>query len=671
MARIKVFDKNTQTWVYADTSIGPKGDQGPKGNTGATGAQGPKPVKGTDYWTAEDKEEIAVEMNAIIVDELAKRGQLKPEFANSIEECTDTSKLYVLPDGYIYGYIMQEIIPYTNQIPLSIDSDGSDFVGTNGEDGYTTGMLSMSTGNLTVNSNYASVQTTGFIPIKKNDVLYFKDYDYFPGGNDSYRGLVLYKSDFSRLEGMLQPNLANYSYLVTYTTYDSGHLKTLTIVDKYNNGASYVRFSSPGISKAIIAVNEEIVDPIRDYTWTSTGHQIVPSDCEDRIIPLEQASESHETRLKALEMYGSDSTSAEDIPAYIKTEADGVVNRLIEKQGNRSFTLIALSDIHYSGMGNNKDNLIRACKAISYIANRIHVDAIATLGDNLPYGEAYDSSIRANADRWSKEINEILAVTQRPGIVEFRTPGNHDRFGTVDTYMPDNAIYTFISGYNRQCDYVDVPGGWGYRDFLGYNLRVIVMNTAETDGRGRFNEYSGYYISTKQYTWLIDTLDMSSKPNPADWQILILSHHKADDWQVPSANAGTNNYILPNILHAYDIGGSYTGVNADDGKTISCSFAGKNSAKLIGQIHGHHHAYIYGNLCLGENGTQTNVMAVSTPTTGFGTGSGHNDDNDNIWYDSVKDTAAETAFCVYGIDLDNHVIHAIHYGNGIDREINY
>ena len=37
--------------------------------------------------------------------ELAKRGQLKPEFASSIEKCTDTSKLYVLPDEFIYAYI--------------------------------------------------------------------------------------------------------------------------------------------------------------------------------------------------------------------------------------------------------------------------------------------------------------------------------------------------------------------------------------------------------------------------------------------------------------------------------------------------------------------------------------------------------------------------------------
>lgn len=30
--------------------------------------------------------------------------RVQPEYANSIEECIDTSKMYVLPDGYIYAY---------------------------------------------------------------------------------------------------------------------------------------------------------------------------------------------------------------------------------------------------------------------------------------------------------------------------------------------------------------------------------------------------------------------------------------------------------------------------------------------------------------------------------------------------------------------------------------
>lgn len=39
-----------------------------------------------------------------VYDLINQIGSQTPEFANSIEECTDTSKLYVLPDGYVYAF---------------------------------------------------------------------------------------------------------------------------------------------------------------------------------------------------------------------------------------------------------------------------------------------------------------------------------------------------------------------------------------------------------------------------------------------------------------------------------------------------------------------------------------------------------------------------------------
>jgi hypothetical protein len=66
-----------------------------------SGSDGYTPIKGIDYDTPEEREEI----KAFIAEECTKRGQLKPEFANDISECADTSKLYVLPDGSIYAYL--------------------------------------------------------------------------------------------------------------------------------------------------------------------------------------------------------------------------------------------------------------------------------------------------------------------------------------------------------------------------------------------------------------------------------------------------------------------------------------------------------------------------------------------------------------------------------------
>jgi hypothetical protein len=50
----------------------------------------------------------------------------EPEVVQSIEECIDTSKKYVLPDGYIYAYRKKFVAGtttpnFTNQLPISLN----------------------------------------------------------------------------------------------------------------------------------------------------------------------------------------------------------------------------------------------------------------------------------------------------------------------------------------------------------------------------------------------------------------------------------------------------------------------------------------------------------------------------------------------------------------------
>lgn len=54
----------------------------------------------------------------LVTEELAKRGQLKPEFANDekfLKENGDPTKVYVLPDGYVYAWAASEIPSYDNK----------------------------------------------------------------------------------------------------------------------------------------------------------------------------------------------------------------------------------------------------------------------------------------------------------------------------------------------------------------------------------------------------------------------------------------------------------------------------------------------------------------------------------------------------------------------------
>lgn len=102
---IYIFDGVTESWVNNGPLQGAKGDkgdpgeQGPKGETGATGPQGPQgpagktPVKGTDYFTQADKQEIAEDAAALVdlsgkQNKITASGILKGDGAGGVTAAT-------------------------------------------------------------------------------------------------------------------------------------------------------------------------------------------------------------------------------------------------------------------------------------------------------------------------------------------------------------------------------------------------------------------------------------------------------------------------------------------------------------------------------------------------------------------------------------------------------
>ena len=234
--------------------------------------------------------------------ELAKRGQLMPEYADSIEKCTDTTKLYVLPDGMIYAYAQTTISDpggepmFTNALTKAVNSDGTPYVGTNGEVGYKTGYRLGSGGSESSSSAHCC---TGFIPVKYTDKVRVKN---IVGTGDAKNGyLHFYKSDFTKYG----------------TTYESAFLTTLNDEGVYefvcnelntniNSSIAYFRLSFGTIDDTtIVTVNEEIKysegSTETGYKWQSTGHAFVPADYEDRIIAVEKTTANHTARIVALE----------------------------------------------------------------------------------------------------------------------------------------------------------------------------------------------------------------------------------------------------------------------------------------------------------------------------------------------------------------------------------
>lgn len=227
---------------------------------------------------------------------------LKPNFVNSVEECTDTSALYVLPDGYVYAYFEAdedeiEEPAFTNQIPISIDTDSSIYNGK----GYKTASRINSSGAVVDVANASAtnpVFVTGFIPVSGGDIVRLKncyidadgmtgDTDYWGNTASSLRIGLYNKSGFSYASVIPWTDFLSWDY-VTATADSDGRVTEFKIAAGVN---AYIRLCLGGDPEtAIVTINEVTeASPTQPSGWINTGHAFVPADYEDRIIALEKA----------------------------------------------------------------------------------------------------------------------------------------------------------------------------------------------------------------------------------------------------------------------------------------------------------------------------------------------------------------------------------------------
>lgn len=208
---------------------------------------GRTPIKGIDYWTEDDKNEILDSVSTYIDLELASLTSLKPEFANDITECKDTSKLYVLPDGYIYAYM------YTLETK-GITTEKQ----TGGYWQYLSDEMQWQT-----NSSYTGWRTN-LISVTAGDSFTYIGY------SDTFVPGVLW---FDSAQNVI-----------------STEHSTSEIVFTAPSGAAYARFYSYNANSekefSVTYISEKTVKE-----WKNTGCAFVPADYEDRVIALEEKTE--------------------------------------------------------------------------------------------------------------------------------------------------------------------------------------------------------------------------------------------------------------------------------------------------------------------------------------------------------------------------------------------
>lgn len=378
------------------------------------------------------------------------------------------------------------------------------------------------------------------------------------------------------------------------------------------------------------------------------------------------------------------------IPDYVKTEALQVAQKVKNVRTDDSIVFIAMSDNHhYGGQGdavqypdadgvkNNTCNA-HAAMAAKILAYALDVDFIAQLGD-FAFGHAVTTSTMLHG-----QVAELKSYYRDTyvGPPLFHAIGNHDTgyyhhermieeghtgvYTESGKWLYDN--FTALSDSENTVFGGQENGGYCYRDFADKKIRVFLLNTCE--GMTATQVDSG--TSGAQRAWLADALtDLNSKGDASAWGIVILSHYPADY---------ATTMPLSELIKAYVEGGSIA-ITLEDNSTKEVSFAGKNSAKLIAQFHGHVHNFKVAKLysyATGQ-GVQYDAWRISIPNGQYNrencepSAGGHADIDysEPIDYTKTLNTAQETSFVVNVINPTEQKIYSFCYGAGRDRVIGY
>ena len=371
-----------------------------------------------------------------------------------------------------------------------------------------------------------------------------------------------------------------------------------------------------------------------------------------------------------------------DIPTYHYVEALRVAEKIsdFKKAHTNNLVFGAISDIHVLNddatyEAKSKTAVKNAAFALETVGAMVGADFIVNLGDKC-WENGIDTDHAFIGAQYS--INTLKPAFER--LEHFSLVGNHDRSGTTQKQ------YDLISVWNNFDAWgTDAGGntgkirGFGYKDFTDKKVRVICLNTTDY-----LNITGGCALSYNQKDFLIRALDLSTKSDAADWQILLLSHIPLD-W-----NGGDYGFYadLQTILNAYEDGTvaivpynpnyarneAVTSLSIYSDGGLRCDFVGKNLAKIIANIHGHIHTNIVGKLA------NTNFARIATANTNpnlnkadsyaeYGDYSISSTEAAKIV--KVAGTAKDTSATFYCIDLDEQTIYAFGYGADIDRTIIY
>jgi len=549
--------------------------------------------------------------------ELLEYEQNMPEFVETIEDCKDTSKKYVLPDGYLYEYVPQKMATFTNLF----DKDADGYI----VDSYINGSAEVAT--------KAGSIVTNYIQVQKGQTIHIKGIATSVNGGTSYCRIQAYDSNKTRLTtGQLPTNAIEHFITASYD--ESVATWTLFNLDSNKQFGSsdsivYIRIGgalSGTVDDVIITLDETIEYDYGSYAWQKT-EQYIPADWFNEI----------------------EITSS-------------TVKNLKTNAGSNAIQFILTSDLHYDSVNYHK------IKNVGKVSNLVMKDCsipfFMNLGDSTNLYASYGATIyQSNVE---KIVDDVFAPINKMNIL--MTVGNHD--GAAGVKEVDGETLTYRHQLNNE-ERANIFFGWQranlnkkfgpdgtyyYIDDKTTKTRYIMLNSfwtewdGEEDGFTTDINHSFFHkplFGQEQLTWFAEeALNM-----PEGYSAIIGTH---------SLDSQSDIEVFKGILSAYKnktiYTGSYTGTEEWQSSSISVDYSNAKG-ELIATFHGHQHK------------DQIDTTNYIIPYIGITASGGEPRDEDAPT--RTVGTSTETAIDVVTIDKTNKKIYMTRLGVGSDRVIEY
>lgn len=422
--------------------------------------------------------------------------QKTPLFVKTKSDCTDTNKVYVLSDGYIYAY---------KSVTKEVFTDVLQTVG------YQANMRINSSGAF-VAENAKGSDVTNYIPCKVGDVIRIENMDLPSTYTDGVYWCIVagYNSSKTHLkQTTLVLDYAGYGDKVDAKEKD-GQIIQFTVKESFfGSSVAYIALSAKEITSASKVYVNSTIQTIND--WENTGLAYVPTDYEDRIIDLE---------------YEVNELGGSVIPTYWESHLETKANEIrvaLENAGKNKSSFLWYTDSHWL------TNSRKSPKLLKYLYKHTPINKVNFGGDIINDPNEFTSENIKYAYDWKRMIKDL---PNHHSVI-----GNHDNnhLARNDSAL-ENMIYSFLFSSEETNDITWGGFAYYYIDNKCEQTRYLYLDSGR---RG---------LTDDETKFVIDALTSL----PSGWHVVAISHIWADCNDTAKPSEVTMNSYMQKLLNLFD-----------------------------------------------------------------------------------------------------------------------